>query len=82
MAERRDEADSDPLTRHRCRHIGHEKEETMKRIAIVGCVLVLMAAAFKAGDIVRAERFVVFNDRGKPAFVATVNLRYPFLWKL
>lgn len=58
---------------HRCIHIGHEKEETMKRIAIVGCMLVLMAAAFKAGDIVRAERFVVLNDRGKPAFVATVD---------
>ncbi len=46
----------------------------MKRIAIVGCVLVLMAAAFKAGDIVRAERIVVVNHEGKPAVVALTDI--------
>lgn len=54
--------------------LGLKKEETMKRIAIVGCVLVLMAAAFKAGDIVRAERIVVVNHEGKPAVVALTDI--------
>ncbi len=74
LAEPPDGDDPDPPGRHDCRHIGHQKEETMKRIVIVGCVLVLMAAAFKAGDIVRAERIVVVNHEGKPAVVALTDI--------
>ncbi len=42
----------------------------MKRIAIVSLVLLLMAAAYQAGDIIKADRFVVFNHQGNPSIVA------------
>lgn len=45
----------------------------MRRLVIVTCVVLLMAAAFHAGDIIKADRFVVFNDAGQPVFVATVG---------
>ena len=45
----------------------------MKRLAILICVVLLMAAAFQAGDIIQADRFVVFNEAGRPVFVATLD---------
>ena len=47
----------------------------MKQVMIVGCVIVLMAVAFKAGEIVRAERLVILNSEGKSAVVAMTDIR-------
>ena len=46
----------------------------MKQVVIVGCVILLMAAAFKAGEIVRAERVVVLNKKGQPTVVTMSDI--------
>lgn len=47
----------------------------MRQIINVGCVLVLMGAAFEAGEIVRAERLIVLDREGKPKVVAMTDVR-------
>lgn len=46
----------------------------MRQIINVGCVLVLMGAAFKTGEIVRAERLIVLNRDGQPTVVAMTDV--------
>ncbi len=47
----------------------------MRRLVIVTCVVLLMAAAFHAGDIITAKRIVIFNDDGKTAVVLMSDAR-------
>lgn len=46
----------------------------MRQLINVGCVLVLMGAAFEAGEIVRAERLIVLDREGKPKVVAMTDV--------
>lgn len=47
----------------------------MKQVVIVGCVIMLMAAAFTAGDILRAERLVVQDHKGQSRVVLMTDVR-------